>query len=78
MICCKLRPDCGSYYYDLSLSYLFQYKSFSVNVQSMSDKANLTILINKSKECLLTAVNLDPTNHLFWNNLGILYAFTGK
>lgn len=48
-----------------------------MNIQNIADKTNASIVLNKSKDCLVNAVNLEPENSLFWNNLGILYAFSG-
>jgi hypothetical protein len=48
-----------------------------MNLQRLNDKQNLKVILNKSKDCLVNAINLDPDNYIFWNTLGVLYATNG-
>jgi hypothetical protein len=68
------------YWYDLALVYFFEYSALNANNQAtdINDQQNAKIVINKSKDCLVNAVNLEPDNYLFWNTLGVLYATDGK
>jgi hypothetical protein len=75
-MCCALKQECGSYWYDLGLSYLFQYMA-NMNLTIQTKEFNVE-LINKAIECLINAINLQNENDLFWNVLGILYACDGK
>jgi superkiller protein 3 len=53
----------------MALNYFYQY---SCNITSAHDSK--LPLINKAKDCLINAVNLQPDNYLFWNSLGIIYS----
>lgn len=63
MMCCKLKPNYGSYWYDLGLIY---YR------QSKLDQSSKDMF--KALNCLLQAIKLDQDNYLNWNLLGIIYA----
>ena len=69
-ICCKLKPECGSYWYDFGVNYFYQFNALK--------DTNQMVLITKSKECLINAINMEPENHKFWNFLGILYSTKGN
>jgi hypothetical protein len=71
-ICCKLKPEYAFYWYDLGITYFYQYKS-----NHLVDSNAITFVLAKSKECLINAINLDASEPLFWNMMGILYATNG-
>ncbi len=69
-MCCKLKPECGNFWHDLGLSYQHQ---------AACDTANeISLLLVKSKDCFIQAVNLEPENPIFWNTLGIHYSSNGR
>lgn len=72
-----MRPEIGSYWYDLGLAYYLQYLHMITTNQAPTDKTKPLYLINKSKECLINSINLEPDNYLFWNALGVLYSKKG-
>ena len=69
-MCCKLKPECGNFWYDLGLSYQHLAASDTPNETSL--------LVVKSKDCFIQAVNLEPENPIFWNTLGIHYSSNGR
>lgn len=71
IVCCKLKPEYGSYWYDLGLSYFNQFLA-------ASEQACQVGFLNKAKDCFVRAVNIEPENAIFWNILGIYYSFNGS
>ena len=67
MTCCKLKPDLAANWYDLALSYFYQFKL---------NKKYETIV--KSLKCILHSLNINPDDINSWNLLAILYTEKGK
>ena len=68
--CLKLVPESGSIWHDLGLTYFYQseHSEESVPKQTFAETA-----IKAIKQ----AITLDPSNHLYWNTLGVITASNG-
>lgn len=79
-MCCKLKPDISSYWYDLGICFICQHQFWDKvpKVLSTPDRCDQMSFLLNAKDCFITSVNLDSENYNAWNILGILYSNNGK